>query len=567
MSLAHETAFRPSPATGVESALRSRAMHLVAVLAMAGVAVGFAITYVAHEEPAYFWDWTNYFDRYRAFGAQFEDGGLGWLTTLALTIANADYSVAILTPLMPTYALLGEGRIAYVATIVALYLVPTAWMAARLAGRLQTERRGPSRLWLFAAALLFWPFWIASLRGLPDVAGLVPLGAATLLCIETRFLTRASLVQALSLGFLVWLSFLLRRWYAYADVALEGWCFLFATWTALREGRASLLRTALAYAANLAALVVPLAALQGPLVFRILHTSYAEMYLGYQKPLCDTAALFLAQTGLAVLLAATAGVARAICARNVAALFVVALPATTAVLFLRTQAPSVQHILPVCFWMFPIAVYGVSRPPAGAGRRAAIVAILLAGFLSVLVPSARQLAALARPILPWDAYPPLHLEEPRTYARLIADLETRLAATPGARVAVFASSPQLSGSLLGSLAPQLRPAIVNIADVDARDGFWLAPFDARIAVTTAAPALHLPPDAQRVVAVPAAMIFAGDGPGRPYRRVGGPFRLDGGLEAFVFERDRPFERADGEAWTRAIQAAHPTWARSGEFVR
>ena len=103
MSLVHGTASSAPPALEIGAILRSRAIRLAAYLLVAGAAVGFAIIYVAHEQPAYFWDWTNYFDRYRAFGAQLDDGGLDWLVTLVGTIAYSDYNNAVLTPLLPTH--------------------------------------------------------------------------------------------------------------------------------------------------------------------------------------------------------------------------------------------------------------------------------------------------------------------------------------------------------------------------------------------------------------------------------------------------------------------------------
>ena len=130
----------------------------------------------------------------------------------------------------------------------------------------------------------------------------------------------------------------------------------------------------------------------------------------------------------------------------------------------------------------------------------------------------------------------------------------------GDRFAVFASSEHLSDSLLTSLDRSLLPALIPVSDVDLRDGLDLAPFSARFAVATTAPALHLAPGQQRAIAQPDGRIVAGLGYGAAYKRASRPYLLDGGVEATIFERTRPLTASDTSEIIADLQAAYPTWS-------
>ncbi|MEJ1938447.1 hypothetical protein WDZ92_50275, partial [Nostoc sp. NIES-2111] len=218
------------------------------------------------------------------------------------SISEEDYNVSGLWPLLPVYWLLGGDRVVYVAAICALYVVPAALVAAYLAlqGR---SAAGP--VWLAVISALLMPvFWNAALRGMIDPIGLIPLGLAASMIWNTRFLTQGSRRAALGLGVLLWLPFLFRRWFAFSLVALIGLSLVAALCTLLLNRKAdgrpllaqlrdTLGRWSLAGLATILGLVL----YQLPLVDRILHTDYSDIYSAYQMSVWDHVTAYSANFG------------------------------------------------------------------------------------------------------------------------------------------------------------------------------------------------------------------------------------------------------------------------------
>lgn len=532
----------------------------LAALAVALVAIAVLCRlYVGAEDGSYFWDWVGYFHAFQQTAADFHADPGGTLAKVIRTVREDDYNLAAVAPLLPAADIAGATRVTYVTALAILYLLPAAYLATRLARR-TGEAFAP--VTLFAGALLYWPIWMATLRGMPDVAGLLPLGAATLLALQTRFLTEARLRSAVGFGFLVWSAFLIRRWYAYSCLSLEALTFAFAVARLYRETdqAAAARRFAERYLVNILALLAALAVLQGPLARRIVETNYADVYAAYQQPLGATLALVVGQLGLIATVAVAAGLLRAIRTRNETVLFTAALAFLSGGLFLRVQAPGLHHQLPFYFWLFPAFAFGVAWPwttfrgAAPLGKSLSLAALSAAAFASMYLPNNWRMDGVG--LLPDRRLPPLRVEHPAAYAALIHDLT---AISAGRRIAVFASSPALNPSRLGAMSADIHQRLVPVAEVDRRDGFYLPALAADVAVVPSAPATHLVPSGQRVVTLPAHWILAREGPGQAYERASGPYDLDDGVRAFIYLRRRPLSAEDTAAVAADFRAIYPDW--------
>src|SRR5690606_16042853 len=108
-----------------------------------------------------------------------------WLHQVLRQVRQADYNPLPMVPLTPVYLLMGSSRPVYISALVALYLVPVCFMFAYLARRLADARLSSQAAWLaLGVALLYVPFWRPTLRGLPDIVGLVPILAALILVLK-----------------------------------------------------------------------------------------------------------------------------------------------------------------------------------------------------------------------------------------------------------------------------------------------------------------------------------------------------------------------------------------------
>ncbi|WP_062204501.1 hypothetical protein [Aureimonas sp. AU12] len=553
---------------------RVRPVEALLGVALVGLALLFVRHYVSIEHPAYIWDWGGYYDIYRRFSRLLaSDAGAFW-TALQSSVAYDNYNAAPVVPILPVALLFEEGRSPFVAAIVVVYLIPASLLMGLLARRALREAkvelgRLESCLLLFMS-LAFFPIWPSALRGMPDSVALIPLGLATLILLRTDFLRRASLVQALQIGLLVWCAFLLRRWYAFACLGLLSASALFCLISVLRSPERSvsaIVRPALLHILAGLVIVACLAVVQRPLALEILRTSYADIYAGYQVAFPTQFWILWVRLGTPLVALFAIGLLLAAMARNTTILFCTLAGVLAHAGFIRTQSPSIQHTLPLFFWMFPAIAYGVVVPIQGMARSfawpsAALAATFFASaFLASFLPGPR--AALSSLTFLYPAHPilPLQLENYDEYRRLVSDLQTQTDAKD--QVGVFASSEVLSDALLRVLDPASADRFAIVSQVDLVEGLRLAPLRARYAVVTTPPTIHMQPEFQHVITLPAESIATGTGFGAAYRQILGPYRLGATIEAFVFERQRPLTDADIAEIGTSLRAIYPNWTLDG----
>jgi len=210
-------------------------LYAVAFAGAALLAALFARIYVGGEDGIYTWDFRGYWDRYEEISSLLSSADVRGILRHLARIVKEDYNVSPVLALQPFSFLFTDSRLGYIVAIAVTYLVPAAFITAYLATLLA---RGPNvrpmsatcsntYLPLLALALTFPPFWTPSLRGFPDVVGLIPLGLAATIAVTTDFAAKVAVKRAILFGLLLWACFLLRRWYAYAVVALVASSFLY----------------------------------------------------------------------------------------------------------------------------------------------------------------------------------------------------------------------------------------------------------------------------------------------------------------------------------------------------
>jgi hypothetical protein len=533
----------------------------------------FAAEFVARETPAYAWDWGDYFRDYKAFSTLIAEGG-AWASALARSVRADDYNLSTLVALYPFHALFGPSRAGYIAGVTVLYLVPAGLIAAVLTATAASREGLPTSRPLFVmlalVAIAFPHFWLPTLRGLPDIAGLIPLGLATLLILRSDFLTTKPVRNGIMIGLLIWAAFLFRRWYAFAGVGLIAATALVGAariWLAGGDRRPRLSAFLEGGKAMVLAILLALIAVQSELTAKILRTSYADAYAAYQMPLLAQIGLHYDRTGALYGLAILAGLGLAALRRNLALLFMALAALITFALFAATQGPGVQHGLPILFWLLPAAGYalltGLSRLSRLGRHMGAALAVLCCGLaLAAHVhPPARAAIGPFAAALPAATAHPLRLANEPAY-RALGDAIRAL--PPEARVAVFASSDALSASLMAALDPAQSGRFVTVSDVDRRDGFAIGALAASHAVVADPVQLHLPESGQRVVQLPASRILRRESFGAAYEPIAGPFALDQGAVAHLYRRTRPLDEADLAALGAAILAHYPNWRRQGD---
>lgn len=524
----------------------------------------FTIIYISLEEPVYYWDFVLYFNGFKQYGALLVENPLQWLGQLRNSIEADDYSGAILVPLMPFHVLFGSSRLSYVVGIVTVYLVPTALFMGRLSYLEAVSETSPPRGWLavWIAAFLYTPFWAATLRGLPDIAGCFALVAATYFLWKSKLLTREPVINGLCVGVCLWSAFLLRRWYAYSVVGIGISAAFFCLLQVAKDRDFPAFRNALLGGIS-AIFVIAVSALifQLPLIARILQTDYGDLYGGYRTNFASQIDQVGSRLSYVNWLLIVSGLYISVIRHNRFSLFCAVASALTFFLFTRTQDPGIHHSLPIFLWLFPayaqaiVSIVSMPRLRSQWSTGAIAVAAGLAYF-GTFVPIGRQLLSPISYVFAREAALPLHLDNLSEYRRLIDDLIAKMG--PDDHFSILASSPAINESLLLQMDNDLFPHVGWSCQVDSRDRFKPEVLKSRYIVITDPPATHLQPGAQLCVTIPDQDIVEGKGIAAAYKRIAA-YQLSGNVKGYLYEQVRPVGKAEIDALYSEFRKRYPDW--------
>ena len=516
----------------------------------------FTFAYTGAEQPVHHGDFLIYYTIYKDLARSFSDSLMEGLVELQTGVATDYYNPSSVTPLLPIYFLLGEQRVYYVAGVVILYLAPAAVIATRLV----SASFQPT---VFVSAFLFHLFWMPTLRGMIDIAGLIPLGLAALLLFRTNCLTRANIRQAIWFGLLLWCAFLLRRWYIFSVMSLAGCGFLFATIRNFREGH-SLWRTIRFVAPNYALAGVAglcgLLTFQAPLAVRIFQSSYKNLYAAFQRDLATHLQIYFDHFGPLTLAFISIGLIAAIRRRNATIPFCACVAVLTALSFDQIHPPDRHHLLPLALFLFPAYIHGLflaaHRLPSKRMAAGAIVILAGLNFWSTFTPFNWGAAEPLRIVFPQERHAPMRLENYTEYKRLTDDLRQLGAVSIG----VFAGETKpLAYDMLFTIEPALKQRILYLANVDARDRFNWSALGVDYAVVATPIPLGQRPGTQRNIEYPAQDILDARGIGAAFARMGQPYHLDEGVTAYVYKRMRPVTPDEIRSLADRFYEAYPDW--------
>ena len=541
---------------------------VVWVVAWVVAAAGFVHLYVSLEQPAYPWDWGRNWRMYQALHNAIANWNFVHALDLIASVRVSDYNFVAILFLTPQSFLLGTGREAYILLVVLTFIFPLVFVANAFVSRRVLRENDEAALdagFAFALGLLYTPFWPASLRGMIDVAGLIPLAMSMDLFLASRFMNESSVRAAIRCGVELWLAFLVRRWLVFSIFSLSAVSVAFGSLSALRT-RASVPRLAIRYGQLTAAFVVCALIAQWGLVSNILSTNYHDVYSAYKQSTLaeDVVNNFRSFGGLNIALMLVGLAPGAGIAIETSAWILLA-AILNVCSFSWVQTPGIQHGLGVSLFLYPLYLAGAMATARGLDRafghrkrvsQFAVLAALALNFAAAFPLFDWGVLEPATAILAPAKTPPLRLAHYESYRRLI-DFLMGLPAPN--RIAVFASRDELSDSLLGSLEPTLRPRLAMVSQVDLRDLFSTESLRVDYIVVSDPIRTMLRPDGQRTIVFPAQSLANREDIGEAFEKLPDEFELDGGFRAHVYKRTRPFQRGEVDAFFKKLYQFYPEW--------
>lgn len=543
------------------------------ILYVASVAILSALCYsfVASENQAYTWDSRFYWVVWNEYTGLLHDSFSQWLGNIKSSVYSTDYNSLPIIALIPFNYLPIGNREAYILGVYILYLLPFAYIAMRLfAVAAGVDKKYQPYVFVFLAS--FIPFITPTLRGYPDIIGMIPLSLCCLILFKVNILNYRGyrfVLLAIAVGVLLWLPFAFRRWYAYSVVSLFITLPFLNTFLFGGKARFSKERIFKYFAFFTISAVVVIFAVclfQFELAKRILTTNYSDIYSAYKATEEATLLITLNYAGLYLLPLIFLGVAyiffgsssrlKVLCAFALANFII------TYIIFTRTQTPGMQHGMPLCFWLAILVLSALKlffdKLKKGLATTLTIAFALLtaAVFISTYSKPFGKPEWVSR-YLPGKEYP-LRLENFDHYHELIAFMSARVGADD--KVAVFASSGSLNNDLFAAISPaSFVSHIANVSQVDLRDKLTIEAFSSRYAIVTDPTQTHLDIHGQQVISLPNNLILEGKGIGAAYKRVSQPFILSGGVQAYVYEKTRPYTIDEYRSMIDEFARSYPSW--------
>ncbi len=531
-------------------------------------AITMTIHYMSFEENIYYWDYNGYWRSWQTFSTEFSSRPFHSFLDIRHSVRHDDYnilpvSITAIFSLLPV-----NSRLAYILSIVIAYLIPSVIMFSALCRRFGNYNTLNDKVMALTLAVTFSAFWAPSLRGYPDICGLLFVIGSVLYSINADFGTQPRVKKALMLGFLLWAPFLMRRWYAYTIVTLYISLPILNYLLFAKEyyGWKRILNIVIHFfIAGVFSCVLALI-FQLPLLKRIISTNYAYIYSAYQSSFNESVHSLLIFTGVYLLPFIVLGiVVSCLPGRKNSLIFVLFCVFNllfSFFLFTRTQSPGIQHAIPFTLWALLIAGQGLLWMMAKLKNDIAqwiMVVVIAAGALIIQFHTLFDLRVpkLIENIMPKQALP-MRVQNYPEYLALDHDIEQLTAG--GEKLTVLSSNDVLNDDMLNTISDlRLKNRINYIGQVDLRDGINFAALNSKYFIVTDPVQIHLRADGQRVITVPTESLLEHQNIGQAFRPLNREYKLNNKVTARIYERTRSFTPKEVNDFLNIFYQYYPQW--------
>jgi len=531
------------------------------------------IIFVGLEHPVYYWDYVGYYNVWYNLSSIQSDSTALWFKLIIDSMKGNEYNLLPIAFLFPFYYLPLYTRTAYILAVSICYLIPVTLLLTLLFKR-ALSCQSPY-LWLFFIfifALTFTPFWSPSLRGNPDISGLIPIILVILFLLKNNLSNKITIRNVFILGFLLWLPFALRRWYAYTIVSLYLTLPVFSFFIHHQMNKASLkevLTIGIQFLLSGFISLFLVIFLQKELIFKILNTDYSTIYSAYHFGFKETILKSIKLFGLYLFPFFMIGAVWSVFSKKNVAKCLGLLAATNLLIsyifFTRTQTPDLHHHLPFSLWFFILSALGIyitfNLIKSHKIKRYFLVLVsLLSAFIFVFTfYDFGQKNIFRGPVFPAKNYP-LRLVNIYNYRELALDIEQW--AKNGKKVSLIASGHIFNEGMILSINNNIMASYANNFYIpgyaDLRDGIRINSMMTDYVIVSDPVQTHLP-HGQNVITIPIQELLSGTSIGAAYKQLPNKYELDEGVEAIVFEKIRPFTQKEAQEFFGKFIAIYPDW--------
>ncbi len=534
----------------------------------------FVYKYVKNESPIYIYDYSGYYETYKGFSKEFLSSKSKYIKEVISSVRNSDYNCTPIVLLLPFYIIFKTSRMGYILGCCLFYVIPTLLLTIIYTKKIILKNENENNeniiftIFLCIFAFLYTRWWSPTLRGLPDIIAVIPLIVASLIVLKYSFLQKHKAYIPVVMGFLMYLSFLFRRYFIYSIIGFYSSLFireLIRFFAIPKNEKKKAFFNALKnfLIAGLTTLILVLL-VQLPLVRTILAQDYSESYSAFQDTITNHVNRTIDEFGFVVLFFVVIGIVYTIKTKKYRenGLFCMLNIGVTYGTFATVQAMGVHHYLTISFWIFVLYVYGIyciynllKQNIFKIFWCAIITIYMIINFCTTYIYRDLRIPIISQN----NKYCKFYYDNFNELQRLIGDLD-KILDGKNSKFAVFASSEVISDNLLDMIGTDnLKKSVEYSSAIDLRDGMSFNSLLSEYAIVTNIPQTGTSDDGQRVVSVPNNEILKGTSIGNAYEKISDAYILENNVEAYIYKKIRGFTEEEIQEYMNIFFEYYPQW--------
>lgn len=545
----------------------------------------FSYFYVRNESPIYIFDYSGYFENYKMMGNLLLTDFKEFINTLVISIRTMDYNYSSVVLLMPFYYLFGASRIVYIESLTLVYLFSSILLITYIFIKVIKDNNALNKkeeliYYTFTILLTFMytRLWSPTLRGLSDIAGFVPIIVSFILVYKKPLNQKQKIIYPILLGLVIYLPFLLRRWYVYYIIGFYLSLFIIDLIGFIKEKeKKSYFKNCFKnyFITGITTLALAIIC-QLPLLKNILMQNYSDSYNGFQRNLLGHFQGFLNEFGIIIVVCLLIGIILSIIRKKY--LKITIFSTLNIILFWfffgRVQSMGVHHFLGISFWVILIAMIGIRHIFELLPRKLCNIFLILVlvifgiNFCTTFIFRDTHVPIISQN----NTYYKFKYNNFNELTRLIDDLEILITdpqeqPSENLKFSVLAESIVISDNIIDLLGDtNIKDNIIYATHVDSRDGINFSSLFTKYIVVTNPSQLGTNSTGQYVIDIPNKMIINGEAVGKAYNLVSGPYYLDNDVEAYIYEKNRSFTKEEVEEYWNAIYKYYPEWKDKYNYI-
>ncbi len=490
------------------------------------------IKYILNEKYIYYWDNKEYFFAFKRCYELLSSKTPEFFSSLCHSIYFSHYNVFPVS-LPSCFGFIGTQRIDYIFLLYIIYYVPLIFLIAK---NFCSNYYKLFTCFYLAVCLLYTPFIIPTLNGYPDIAGLIPLTVAIIISTKHSIHNAININRMIALGIVLYICFLIRRWYAYTIVSFYISYFITNYLFAYKKRYIENIIVNILIAGTSTIFCVFI--FQGGLAIEIATANYYSAYSAYDYGFFNNILNLLDCLPLLLVFVVLFSLFYIIYKKDSVGLFIILLLVFNILLHAGIQRFDIQHRLPIFLFVLLILFRSLI-----ICKNKKIVSVCL--VFVVCVNSLNYYSTLfdnttIKYITQKEKYLPYKHEGYNELIRLLSTIKN-LPNVYEYKVSFFSSSKLLCDDMAETI---LGKIVVYTSHVDSRDGVPFKSLFSKYVIVTDKTQVHLGEHNQYVIKIPNEQIINQKGIGRAYKKISGPFFIGNDCNAYIYEKTRAFTNAE-----------------------